>query len=109
MNNNCGANAQCILDSNFKENCICLSGFEYRDYECIDINECENGTHECGDAPCFNLEGSYRCTRTVDVVWAVDGTGSYKGNVATAQANFLKQRDYFLSQDVEKTGMISTK
>ena len=104
--NKCGLNAQCILDNSFKENCICLSGFEFRDFECVDIDECANGTHECGDAPCFNLEGTYRCTRTVDVVWAVDGTGSYKGNVETAQQNFIKQRDYFMAQNPEETGSI---
>ena len=106
FDNKCGLNAKCILDSNLHENCICLSGFEFRDFECVDVDECANGTHECGDAPCFNLEGTYRCTTTVDVVWAVDGTGSYKGNVQTAQENFIKQRDYFLEQNPEETGSI---
>ena len=106
FDNKCGLNAECILDSNLHENCICLSGFEFRDFECVDVDECANGTHECGDAPCFNLEGTYRCTTTVDVVWAVDGTGSYKGNVQTAQENFIKQRDYFLEQNPEETGSI---
>ena len=109
--NKCGLNAQCILDHSFNENCICLSGFEFRDFECVDIDEWNthvdaNGTHECGDAPCFNLDGTYRCTTTIDVVWAVDGTGSYKGNVETAQQNFIKQRDYFLAQNPEETGSI---
>ena len=55
---------------------------------CVDINECENGTHNCGSKQCFNVEGTFRCTTVVDVVWAVDGTGSYKTYIQDAKNNF---------------------
>ena len=98
-NNQCGANAKCIVDSNLVESCLCTTGFEYTDNSCVDIDECALGTHECGKSKCFNLPGSYRCTTTVDVVWAIDATGSYKGNVATAKSNFQKQIHYFKSKN----------
>ena len=75
------------------------------DHNCQDIDECKAGTHECGHAECFNLEGTYRCTTTVDVVWAVDGTGSYKSYVSTAEANFKEQIDYFKSKREEGKGL----
>ena len=55
---------------------------------CVDINECERGTHNCGSKQCFNVEGTFRCTTIVDVVWAVDGTGSYKTYIQDAKNNF---------------------
>ena len=84
--------------------CACLTGYENDQTtgDCIDINECELGTHKCVDNICYNLgsfltgirfslivrfrliikmassDGSYRCKTIVDVVWAIDGTGSYK-------------------------------
>ena len=70
-------------------------GFEYVDNDCRDIDECEAGTHECGSGQCFNLEGTYRCNTAIDVVWTVDGTGSYKRNVERAEANFREQIEYF--------------
>ena len=103
-NNQCGANAKCILDSNFVESCLCTKGFEYTDNSCVDIDECALGTHECGKSKCFNLPGSYRCTTTVDVVWAIDATGSYKQNVPTADENFRKQIDYFKTKRIEGQG-----
>ena len=76
------------------------------DHNCQDIDECKAGTHECGHAECFNLEGTYRCTTTVDVVWAVDGTGSYKSYVSTAEANFKEQIDYFKLKREEGKGLL---
>ena len=55
---------------------------------CVDIDECERGTHNCGSKQCFNVEGTFRCTTVVDVVWAVDGTGSYKTYIEDAKNNF---------------------
>ena len=63
-----------------------------------DIDECNTGTHDCGDAGCFNLEGTYRCIKTVDVVLAIDGTGSYKSHVTNAETNFKQQIEYFKSK-----------
>ena len=104
--NNCGQNAECVLDNDFNESCICLLGYEYVDNDCQDIDECEEGTHECGSGQCFNLEGTYRCNTAVDVVWAVDGTGSYKVHIPTAQANFQEQIEYFKSKREEGNGFI---
>ena len=101
FDNRCHENAVCILDDKLNENCICTSGFENVDNNCRDINECETGLHECGDLQCFNLEGTYRCTKIVDVVWAIDGTGSYKSYSGTAEANFREQVDYFKSNTNE--------
>ena len=99
--NRCHEDAICILDNDFNENCICTSGYENVDNNCLDINECETGSHECGDLGCFNLEGTYRCNRIVDVVWAIDGTGSYKSYAATAEANFKEQIEFFKSKSDE--------
>ena len=100
------SNAECVLDNDFNESCICLLGYEYVDNDCQDIDECEEDTHECGSGQCFNLEGTYRCNTAVDVVWAVDGTGSYKVHIPTAQANFQEQIEYFKSKREEGNGFI---
>ena len=32
------------------------------DYKCVkEIDECENGSHQCGSASCKNTRGSYEC------------------------------------------------
>ena len=97
----CGQNSECVLDNEFNESCICTLGYEFVDNNCEDIDECEAGTHQCGTGQCFNLEGTYRCNTTVDIVWAVDGTGSYKIHIPTAQTNFREQIDYFKSKREE--------
>ena len=107
-NNQCGANAKCILDSNLVESCLCTTGFQYIDNNCVDIDECELGTHKCGTSKCFNLQGSYRCTTTVDVVWAIDGTSSYKENRETARSNFEIQINYFKSKRNQGQGIFQT-
>lgn len=99
--NRCHENGLCVLDTDFTESCICTSGYENVDNNCRDINECETGTHQCGDLKCFNLEGTYRCIRIVDVVWAIDGTGSYKSYFRTAETNFKKQIEFFKSKTSE--------
>ena len=101
MDNSCDENAQCAMDDDFNEICICTLGYEYIDSMCQDINECESNTHKCGDSACFNLEGSYRCTRVIDVLWAIDGTGSYKSYGSTAQANFKEQIEFFNTKNAE--------
>ena len=102
--NSCGQNAECVLDDEFNESCICTLGYVYENNDCRDINECELGTHECGNGQCFNLEGTYRCNKTIDIVWAVDGTGSYKPHIQTAQANFRDQIEYFKTKGEEGYG-----
>ena len=93
-----------MLDLDFNESCICFSGYQWEENGCQDIDECDSGTHDCGSGHCYNLEGTYRCDSVIDVVWAVDGTGSYKDNIPTAQANFLEQVDYFKSKADEGNG-----
>ena len=40
----------------------CSTGYRQRDGACIDINECAEGTHNCGiSEQCKNRAGSFRC------------------------------------------------
>ena len=57
----CPANSACWdLDEGFT--CQCDPGFEMTDRECIDVNECNLGTHNCDqNAECLNKEGSFEC------------------------------------------------
>ncbi|XP_055972618.1 pro-epidermal growth factor [Sorex fumeus] len=57
----CGPNAQCkFLGEN--ATCRCLEGFTEDGKLCVDLDECQRGTHTCGEnATCANTEGSYRC------------------------------------------------
>lgn len=42
--------------------CKCRDGFRGDGYtQCIDIDECAEGTASCGNARCVNVPGSYRC------------------------------------------------
>lgn len=43
--------------------CECPEGYEIMGTRlCQDINECENGAHQCGEGQmCVNVHGSYRC------------------------------------------------
>ena len=40
--------------------CACMTGYQHDQSsgDCVDINECELGTHKCVDNICFNL-GSF--------------------------------------------------
>lgn len=40
---------------------FCHVGYKPVNGRCEDVNECEDGTHLCGDRPCVNQPGSYRC------------------------------------------------
>lgn len=57
----CPANSACWdLEEGFT--CQCDPGFEMIDRECIDLNECDIGTHNCDkNAECLNREGSFEC------------------------------------------------
>ncbi|XP_054998740.1 pro-epidermal growth factor [Sorex araneus] len=53
----CGPNAQCE-----NATCRCLQGFAGDGELCLDLDECQLGTHACGEnATCANTEGGYRC------------------------------------------------
>ncbi|TKR95341.1 hypothetical protein L596_009522 [Steinernema carpocapsae] len=43
-------------------NCHCIEGYEINNAtkKCVDVNECERGTHRCSQQ-CFNTIGSYLC------------------------------------------------
>uniref|UniRef100_A0ABD2X472 EGF-like domain-containing protein n=1 Tax=Trichogramma kaykai TaxID=54128 RepID=A0ABD2X472_9HYME len=40
--------------------CYCPRGYEVRNRDCVDVNECERG-RPCGSSKCLNAPGSYRC------------------------------------------------
>ncbi|CRK94788.1 CLUMA_CG008282, isoform A [Clunio marinus] len=41
--------------------CSCPSGYATKSKSCVDIDECEYGSHQCSHS-CHNTEGSYRCS-----------------------------------------------
>ncbi|XP_073842985.1 uncharacterized protein isoform X2 [Musca autumnalis] len=47
-------------ENEFGFQCICPVGYREENYRCVDINECEDGTHECSHQ-CVNTEGNYLC------------------------------------------------
>mmetsp|Transcript_58965 Transcript_58965/g.120731 ORF Transcript_58965/g.120731 Transcript_58965/m.120731 type:complete len:266 (+) Transcript_58965:17-814(+) len=58
------------LDRFLPQNCAngnirCKEGFECQDFpdgpQCMDINECNRGTHNCVDSLCINTNGGYYC------------------------------------------------
>ena len=87
--------------------CICTDGFDSVDETCVDIDECVDSGKEntysvcaelfsayvfidlsfktdlntCNDpGTCINTPGGFRCEkRNIDIVWLVDGTGSWLG------------------------------
>ncbi|KAJ8036570.1 Latent-transforming growth factor beta-binding protein 4 [Holothuria leucospilota] len=47
--------------------CQCAAGFQLVGDQCVDINECDEGTHNCGSSPnCINTDGSFMCSCTED-------------------------------------------
>ncbi|KAK6010733.1 calcium binding EGF domain protein, partial [Ostertagia ostertagi] len=61
---NCGRNHMCTVDGSGKKDCdMCKMGFEMKNGECVDINECAKpGLNMCDkNAVCNNLMGTYAC------------------------------------------------
>ena len=57
----CGANEVCT-DAVNGVTCSCKDGFELDDDNCVDENECFDGSHMCGyPSSCRNTVGSYAC------------------------------------------------
>ncbi|XP_077540559.1 uncharacterized protein LOC144152891 isoform X3 [Haemaphysalis longicornis] len=57
----CSINSDCV-NTPGSYTCQCKEGFK-RGYDartCIDVNECEEGSHKC-DHSCINVWGSYQC------------------------------------------------
>ena len=51
-----------IVSDDFKS-CVCPAGYSDISGTCVDINECGNGTHACGEGGvCANTRGSYTCS-----------------------------------------------
>jgi hypothetical protein len=50
----------CVVIGNEKD-CSCPSGFVRKSKKCVDVDECEDGSHRCSHS-CHNTEGSYRCS-----------------------------------------------
>ena len=68
----------------------CEAGYEcVRDasgYSCADIDECTNGTANCGTDRCVNTPGSYRCDVVVveNLTWIDIPAGSFDSSVPAA-------------------------
>ena len=66
----------------------CHKGYSGDGNSCTDIDECATQAHACVDEPCLNRDGGYHCGESdIDIIWLVDGTGSYKGNIPAATRN----------------------
>ena len=51
-----------IVSNDFKS-CVCPAGYSDISGICVDINECGDGTHACGEnGVCANTRGSYTCS-----------------------------------------------
>lgn len=50
----------CLVVGSEKE-CTCPTGFALKSRKCVDIDECEHGSHQCSHS-CHNSEGSYKCS-----------------------------------------------
>ena len=51
-----------IVSDDFKS-CVCPAGYSDISGTCVDINECGDGTHACGEGGvCANTRGSYTCS-----------------------------------------------
>ena len=109
----CLATSECLRDpppcgisSNLCENtpvgftCICADGFELNNGTCVDINECvDPDLNTCANpADCINILGGFRCSRKkVDIVWLIDGTGSYKKYQNEAKSAFQEQVEFLVN------------
>ena len=50
--------------------CVCPGGYVDQGGECVDIDECKDGSHSCPSAgDCKNLPGSYACTCDPGLFW----------------------------------------
>ncbi|TMS17199.1 Pro-epidermal growth factor [Larimichthys crocea] len=57
----CDVNAQCLMITG-SPTCLCLEGFTGDGRLCVDIDECQQGTHKCDkNAECQNTLGKYLC------------------------------------------------
>ena len=60
-NHPCGSSSKCVPSKETRSGfyCSCQTGFEYRDGECRDLDECAKGIHDC-EHYCENSPGSFR-------------------------------------------------
>jgi len=58
----CGALGECQRQGEKGYTCKCKAGYAFDGEQCVDIDECADGSHACGDGgTCSNTAGSYTC------------------------------------------------
>ena len=79
----CSGKGNCVVEDG-KPVCDCTeNGYEQSSSgtECVDIDECEKGTHNCGQAQCYNLEGSFECIQCMSLMTCRKVAGAVNGAV----------------------------
>ncbi|MGI6395186.1 MAG: SBBP repeat-containing protein [bacterium] len=69
----------CVKDKDVNEDGSCESGYKKEGSKCVDIDECEEGTHNCHEfADCINTRGGFECACRDNYIGdGVDCTPSY--------------------------------
>ena len=87
----CPTGASCIAGTNGSYECSCMEGFTGDGSTCTDMNECEEGSHNCSfEATCINLLGTYTCM--CNVGFSGDGLAVMTSmNVMTTSIHVLRK------------------
>lgn len=93
----CGGGLHKCINQPIGYTCDCATGYQLSEDAsgiptCVDINECSSGD-PCAGSRCFNSIGSFSCgdplSTVHEMVFMIDGTGSYKSHRASACQSFV--------------------